>query len=332
MKQWRWVYISTVFLLVFTVLFHGRSDATEVTIDEWKVPWDETRPRDPYVGPDGNVWFVGQRGDYVARFTPQSGEFKRFDLEPRTGPHNNIVDAKGFVWYAGNRSAHIGKLDPKTGKITKYPMPEGVIDPHTLIFDGKGNIWFTAQQSNFVGKLDMKSGQVNAIKVPTPWARPYGIVMDSHGRVWFNEFARNKIGMINSVTMKLKEYKLPRKKARGRRIAVSSDGGVWYVDYRGGFLGRLDPETSQVKEWAVPGGSGSKPYGLTIDERDRLWFVETGPEPNRLVGFDPLSAQFFSSTTIKSGAGSVRNMVYDASRRQIWFGTDFNTIGRAQLP
>src|SRR5690554_6043608 len=31
-----------------------------VAIQEWEVPWKDTRPRDPYVAPDGQVWFVGQ--------------------------------------------------------------------------------------------------------------------------------------------------------------------------------------------------------------------------------------------------------------------------------
>ena len=38
-------------------------------VKEWKVEWGG-RPRDPYVAPDGKVWFVGQAGNYVAHFDP----------------------------------------------------------------------------------------------------------------------------------------------------------------------------------------------------------------------------------------------------------------------
>ncbi|MER3423929.1 MAG: lyase, partial [Nitrospiraceae bacterium] len=76
----------------------------------------------------------------------------------------------------------------------------------------------------------------------------------------------------------------------------------------------------------------ARPYGMTVDDRDRLWFVETGPQPNRLVGFDPAASDFFSVTEIKSGGGAVRNMVFYRPAREIWFGTDANTIGRAKLP
>ena len=30
---------------------------SDPTIEEWEVPWERSRPRDPYVAPDGRVWF-----------------------------------------------------------------------------------------------------------------------------------------------------------------------------------------------------------------------------------------------------------------------------------
>jgi virginiamycin B lyase len=71
---------------------------------------------------------------------------------------------------------------------------------------------------------------------------------------------------------------------------------------------------------------------MTVDDADRLWAVETGPQPNRLVGFDPKTEQFFGSTPIPSGGSTVRHMVFHRPTREIWFGTDANTIGRAKLP
>ncbi|MEJ2502180.1 MAG: lyase, partial [Gemmatimonadota bacterium] len=97
---------------------------TTLDIQEWDVPWPDTRPRDPYVGPDGHVWFVGQRADYAAVLDPETGEFERFDLPEGAGPHNLIVDDDGTVWYAGNRAVHIGKLDPATGEIERIVMPD----------------------------------------------------------------------------------------------------------------------------------------------------------------------------------------------------------------
>ena len=84
-------------------------------IKEWPVPWPNTFTRDPYVAPDGRVFFCGMAGNYVGVLDTATGEFKRFELPNPANPHNLIIDAKGIVWYAGNRGAHIGRLDPATG-------------------------------------------------------------------------------------------------------------------------------------------------------------------------------------------------------------------------
>jgi virginiamycin B lyase len=131
--------------------------------------------------------------------------------------------------------------------------------------------------------------------------------------------------------MTLTEHALPSEDARPRRIALTSDDAIWYVDYARGYLGRMDPVTYEVEEWRTPGGPGSQPYGMTVDDMDRLWFVETSPNPNRLIGFDPADESFFSVAELPSTGGAVRHMVFDPATRQIWFGTDANTVGRAQL-
>ena len=43
----------------------------------WRTPWEGARPRDPFADQKGNVWFVGQEGNYVGRLDPKTGEFKR---------------------------------------------------------------------------------------------------------------------------------------------------------------------------------------------------------------------------------------------------------------
>lgn len=308
--------------------------ADTVKITEWQVPWENSRPRDPFMDQQGRVWFVGQAGNYVAYFVPATGQFKRYELDDGVYPHNVIVDRKGQVWYAGNRAAHIGKLDPATGEITKYAMPDpAASDPHTLIEDKDGNIWFTVQGGNMVGHLNTANGGVHLTKMPTERARPYGIVVDETGRPWFDQFGTNKIGTIDPRTHEFKEYTLPHERARPRRIARTSDGIIWYGDYSRGMLGRLDPKTGQVTEYPAPSGAQSLPYAMTVDDQDRLWFVETGPKPNRLVGFDPQVGKWVAEHEIMpSGGGTVRHMVFHAPTRTIWFGTDTNMLGKAVIP
>lgn len=306
-----------------------------VDIREWLVPWENTRPRDPYVDQSGRVWFVGQAGHYVASLHPESGEFNRYDLDPGTGPHNLIVadgDSRRTIWYAGNLKSHIGKLNPDTGDIQKIEMPEAEArDPHTLVFDSKGDIWFTVQSGNFVGHLAVETDEVTLLEVPTKGSRPYGIVVNSRDEPWAVEFGSNKLIRVDRASMSLEEIELPNEKSRPRRLAITSDDNVWYVDYALGQLGRYEPDSKRFTEYVMPSGEKSYPYGMAVDKNDRLWFVETGTSPNQFVGFDSVSGKFLDQTPIPSGGGSVRHMYYFQPTGEVWFGTDTNYVGRAKV-
>ena len=311
--------------------------AAQAQIDEWSVPWERTRPRDPYVAPDGRVWFCGQTGHYLAVLDPATGDFRRYELEPGAGPHNLIVAPDGTVWYSGNRKANIGHLDPATGHIELIPMPGGEPrDPHTLVFDRDGNIWFTAQQGNRIGHLDVRTHAIRMLAPTEPGARPYGIRIAPDGKVWVALFGTNKLAVVDPATFTMREVELPRPDARPRRLMITSDGDVYYVDYVGGMLGRFRPSQRVFKEWDMPVSGdltprGALPYGMAVDSEDRIWFVETGARPNMFVGFDPRTEQFLPGVPVPSGGGAVRHMFFHAPTNTVWFGTDANTIGRANL-
>lgn len=305
-------------------------DTSDVAIEEWTVPYEDSRPRDPYVGPDGRVWFVGQKSDYVGSLDPKTGEFEKFDLERGTGPHTVIVGDDGTVWIAGNMKAYIGKMDPATGDIEKIPMPnEKATDPHTMDFTSDGDIWFTLQVSNRIGYLDTETNEVRIAEVPTAMARPYGLKVDENDDAWVVLLGTNKLAFVDRETMSVKEVGLPREGTRPRRIGLTSDGSVWYVDYNEGYLGRYNPATEAIDEWQMPGGTSARPYGMAVDDRDDVWFVETGPNPNRFVGFDPQTETFTAGAAIPSGGGTVRHMYFHEPTGAVWFGADTNTIGRA---
>ncbi|MBP7550850.1 MAG: hypothetical protein KA761_11230 [Gemmatimonadaceae bacterium] len=301
---------------------------------EWEVPWGAGgRPRDPFVAPDGQVWFVGQVENYIARLDPRTGEFKRFEIDAGTNPHNLIIDPSGNVWYSGNRNGMIGKLDPRTGEITRFPMPDPrVRDPHTMVFDAKGDIWWTAQQSGAVGHLETRTGKYRIV-FTGEGTKPYGIVLNSKGVPWFNLFGTNKIAHIDPATMVVTTITLPDERARGRRIAVTSDDVIWYTDYTRGYLGRVDPRTNAVTEIPMPAGAGSLPYGMASDDKDRIWVTEGVPNKGaRLLGYDPATRTWFASTPVGRPENNViRHMYFDKKTGLLWFGTDQGTIGRAEV-
>ena len=302
-------------------------------IQEWDVPF-EGRARDPFAVSDDEVWFVGQRGHYLARFTPSTGEFFKKDLPDQAGPHNLIVGSDGIVWYAGNLRGYIGRYDPRTDEITKIEMPDQAArDPHTLVFDdGEKHIWFTVQGGNFVGRLTLENQKVDLIPVPTPRTRPYGIKIAPDGTPWVVLLGTNKIASIDPETLTLTEHALPSADSRPRRLEITADGRIWYADTGRGYLGMYDPKSKTFDEWALPGGSGSQPYGMASDQHGRVYVVETGVRPNRMIGFDTARHEIFSITEIPSGAGAIRHMHYHEPSGAIWFGTDEETLGRAVVP
>lgn len=309
------------------------SDTSSVSITEWPVPWTGSLPRDPYLAPDGKVWFVGQSGNYAAWFDPDTERFDKLDLAPGTGPHNIIVDDDGNAWYAGNLNAHIGRIDADDHSITQLPTPTPEAkDPHTLHFGDGGIIWFTAQWGNHIGQLKIDDGAVRTLGLSTKNARPYGIELDADGNAWVVLLGTNQLARVDAADFTLQEIDLPRSEARPRRVAITGGHNIWYVDYNQGYLGRYDASKQSFSEWRAPGKDKSGPYAMAADRNGRIWFVETWQQPNRLVGFDPASEQFFSITDIPSGGGTVRHMYYDPDSHSLWFGTDTNQLGQARLP
>lgn len=326
------IFFNLAAAVTAAALLAPHAQAGNAAIQEWQVPWEQTRPRDPAVAPDGTIWFVGQAGDYVGHFDPASEDFERFPLPDGTGPHNVIVTGDGEIWYTGNRAAHVGRLDPESGDIHKVAMPDDrARDPHTLIETPDGNLWFTVQGGNLIGHLDRGSEEVTLIDVPFDRARPYGIVVTPDGRPWATLFGTNRLATVDPASTELSTVELPREDARPRRLARTDDGRIWYVDYAQGYIGRFDPADETFREWRSPAAGQAHPYGMVADGGNRLWYVETGPQPNVFVGFDP-ERETFSETPIPSGAGAVRHMDFDADRNAVWFGTDANTLGRADLP
>jgi virginiamycin B lyase len=325
--------LATLTLFPFLSLALATETRNPVDIEEWTVPYQDSRPRDPFAVSPEAVWFVGQRTSYLARLNPKTGEFFRHELEDEAGPHNLIVSKNGNVWYAGNRKGYIGRYDPASGDIEKIAMPrEDARDPHTLEFDAdETHIWFTLQRSNLIGRLRIADRRVDLIEVPTPDALPYGIKVAPDGSVWVVLFGTHKLASIDPETLVLTEHELPDADSRPRRLEIGSDGQVYYVDFSRGYLGQFEPGRGFVAEWPLPSGPTSRPYGTAMDKQDRVWLVETGLVPNRFVGFDTKTRDFFSITPVPSGGGVVRHMHYHAPSDTVWFGTDANSIGRAVL-
>ena len=78
---------------------------------------------------------------------------------------------------------------------------------------------------------------------------------------------------------------------------------------------------------------------MTVDDKDRIWIAEIGKQPAggegtkvRIVGFDAKDCEVMSTTWVPSGGGTIRYMIFNKASREVWFGSDANTIGRFRVP
>ena len=306
--------------------------ADTVDIREWLVPWEDSAPGNAYVDARGRVWFVGTRGQYIANFSPETEEFNRYDLRKGTDPVALLIDGERNLWYASQRRRHVGVLNPGTGRIDQLDMPDRKAKGlRALAFGPAGNIWFTAEDGNFVGRVRGADRAVDLVPVATRRMRPYGIAVNSRGIPWAAASGRNALLRVDPDSMKINEVFLPNEDARPLQIGVTSDDLVWFIDADLGQLGSYDPEGRVFRSWELPGGAESRPSAMTVDRNDRVWLIESGSDPNRLVAFDTRMESFVSTTSIPSGGGTIAHLHYSPSSGEIWFGTLTNYIGRARV-
>ncbi len=196
------------------------ADDEPLDIREWPVPYEDSRPRDPFATRTGAVWFVGQQIGYLAKLDVESGEFTKVDLKDGSGPHNLVVGSDGIVWYAGNRHALVGRYDPARKAIEEIAMPDPEArDPHTLVFDAaEENIWFTVQGGNRMGRLNIASRKVDLLTAKSAGSRPNGIKVAPDGSVWVALFGTHRLARIDAQTFTHEEFELPRDGARPRRL------------------------------------------------------------------------------------------------------------------
>ena len=130
--------------------------------------------------------------------------------------------------------------------------------------------------------------------------------------------------------MVIREWTLPDPASRPRRLAIDRQDNIWYSDYSRGYLGRLDPATSQVKEWLSPGGAKSQPYGIAVID-GKVWYSESGVQPNTVVMFDPATEKF-QTWPIPSGGGVVRNVSVTKDGNLAMALSGVNKIGTGRDP
>jgi virginiamycin B lyase len=242
------------------------------TMRTWDVPLAGALPHDPAVDPKGNIWFTLQEAGQLARFNPDTQEWKFFKLPtPDSGPHGLVSDAGGNIWFTENYAGKIGRLDAGSGVITEFKAPTAK-DPHTPVFGPDGALWFCELTGRKLGRVEPKGGVITEFAPPNSDMEP-------------------------------------------RRL-VAVGGAIYFTDFGGGRLGRLTLADKKFQLWDSPSGSGSEPYGITVDSTGKIWYEESAEKANKLVRVDPATLKF-TVFPMPAKNSSVRNITRDA-RGRLW--------------
>ena len=58
----------------------GTAAAQGLAVREWQVPWERTRPRDPFVAPDGAIWYVDYARGFLGRLDPVTAAVEEWEV------------------------------------------------------------------------------------------------------------------------------------------------------------------------------------------------------------------------------------------------------------
>jgi virginiamycin B lyase len=285
----------------------------------WDIPAAGAMPQDSAADPKGNVWFTLRDTGHIARFNPDTHEWKLFKVPtPNAGPQGLVSDAGGNIWFTENYAGKIGRLDAKSGLITEY-TPQLAKDPHTPVIGPDGALWFTAQNSNMIGRLDVVTRKITEYGVPTQDAHPIEIVSADDGGLWFCELTGQKLGRVDPATGVIAEF-IPEVSSGDSKVQPRSlaavPGAIYFTDSVGGRLGRLTLADKKFKMWDSPSGNKSEPSGIAADSTGKIWYEESASTANKLVRFDP-SLEIFSEFPMPAPDASVFNIARDA-RGRLW--------------
>src|SRR5207249_814698 len=118
-------------------------------INEWPVPWERTRPRDPFVASDGRVvfdsrgdiWFSAQSGNVVGKLTVASGDIRLARVPtPNARPYGIVVDKSDRPWIALFGTNKIATVDPRTFELREYALPRVGARPRRIALTSDGAV------------------------------------------------------------------------------------------------------------------------------------------------------------------------------------------------
>ncbi|MGQ0589089.1 MAG: Vgb family protein [Sphingosinicella sp.] len=243
-----------------------------------------SRPHDVAPGPDGLVWYTGQRRGTLGILNPETGAVREVPLGEGSAPHGVIMGPDGAAWITDGGLNAIVRVDPATDAVRVWRLPEEFPDSNlnTAAFDREGRIWFTGQTGVY-GRLDPRTDEMRVWRDPEGRG-PYGIAATPDGEIYYVSLAGSHLARVNRETGATTIIEPPTANQGARRVWADSRGNLWISEWNGGQLTRYTPSTGEWRSWR-PEGERPRVYAVYVDDRDIVWITDFGG--NATLAFDP---------------------------------------------
>ena len=133
----------------------GRVDVATGAIQEFATPTPNSGVRRLAIDRSGGIWMTYFVAGKVARFDPQTKQFREYDAPggPKGGPYSVEVDSTGHVWFSEFAVNDLVELDPANGKMTSYPITSGPAQVRKMTVDAHNTVWFANFGLSKIGKV-----------------------------------------------------------------------------------------------------------------------------------------------------------------------------------
>jgi streptogramin lyase len=262
--------------------------AGAVSVTEYPQLIPASLPQGIAPGPDGNVWFVENRGSRFGRIVPSTGRIDDWStgsgISAGSQPSELTPGPDGNLWFteeAGNRIGRIKVGPPPTA--TEFPVtgqPEGITS------GPDGNLWFTEFGGDAIARIT-PSGTVTGTFGTGTKSMPLGIAAGPDGNIWFTDlrfednpvarFTLSSGGPITEFSAGIASASEP------ARIVAGPDGNLWFTEQNAAAVGRITP-AGQVTEFTNGISKFAGPVGITVGPDGNLWFAEYGGSSGRRIG------------------------------------------------
>jgi virginiamycin B lyase len=210
------------------------------------------------------------------------------------------------------------QLDPKVlakAEFVEYRVPNTADFPkratHTITFNPDGTIYTLDRGSR--GSVLWIDPTTGAHKDYVGHGGGEGITADRDGSVWFGSLRH-----FDPQASLHDEYGYEGPERPHRALSVTSifdsNGDLWGTDLIGGGLQKWDRKTDSLTWWDVP-VLRSRPYGITLDHDDKVWFAEWFS--GGVTRFDPKTQRFRHYELTALAPTNIRRLGAD-SRNFIW--------------